>query len=167
MGRERYQEVAGELGQLAGEIRDVELFVELFNELFNDRMVRLQRSFAVTKMILIVDDSTSMRQMVAYTLRQAGFGVIEGTNGQDALEKLDGQRVELIITDLNMPVMDGITFIKRVRSRPASRGTPVLMLTTESQDLKRQEAKAAGATGWIVKPFHPDKLLHTVSRVLP
>lgn len=121
----------------------------------------------MSKNILIVDDSTAMRQMVAYTLRQAGFSVIEGSNGQEALQKLEGERVELIITDLNMPVMDGITFIKQVRSRAASRGTPVLMLTTESQESKRQEGKAAGATGWIVKPFHPDKLLHTISRVLP
>ena len=119
------------------------------------------------KMILIVDDSTSIRQMVGYTLRQAGFGVIEGTNGQDALQKLDGQRVELIITDLNMPVMDGITFIKHVRSRTALRGTPVLMLTTESDDGKKKEGRAAGATGWMVKPFKPDKLLETIARVLP
>jgi two-component system chemotaxis response regulator CheY len=121
----------------------------------------------VSKTVLIVDDSTSMRQMVAYTLKQAGFGVIEGSNGQEALQKLDTQRVELIITDLNMPVMDGITFIKHVRSRASSKGTPVLMLTTESQESKRQEGKAAGATGWIVKPFHPDKLLNTIARVLP
>lgn len=121
----------------------------------------------MSKTILIVDDSAAMRQMVSYTLRQAGYGVIEGSNGQEALEKLEGERVALIITDLNMPVMDGLTFIRQVRSRAASRSTPVLMLTTESQDSKRQEGKAAGATGWIVKPFHPDKLLITISRVLP
>lgn len=121
----------------------------------------------MAKTILIVDDSTSMRQMVGYTLRQAGFWVIEGTNGQDALQKLEGQRVELIITDLNMPVMDGITFIKQLRNRPASRGTPVLMLTTESEDAKKKEGRAAGATGWMVKPFNPSKLLETIARVLP
>lgn len=108
-----------------------------------------------------------MRQMVAYTLKQAGFGVVEGVNGQDGLSRLDAQRVDLIVTDLNMPVMDGITFIRQVRSRPGMKGVPVLMLTTESQDSKKQEGKAAGATGWIVKPFHPEKLLATIARVLP
>lgn len=121
----------------------------------------------MAKTILIVDDSTSMRQMVGYTLRQAGFSVIEGSNGQDALDKLERQHVELIITDLNMPVMDGISLIKRVRSRPASKGTPVLMLTTESEDAKKKEGRAAGATGWMVKPFNPAKLLETIARVLP
>ena len=110
----------------------------------------------MSKTILIVDDSAAMRQMVSYTLKQAGFGVIEGSNGQEGLQKLDGERVALIITDLNMPVMDGLTFIRQVRSRPASRGTPVLMLTTESQESKKLEGKVAGATGWIVKPFHPE-----------
>jgi two-component system, chemotaxis family, chemotaxis protein CheY len=117
---------------------------------------------------LIVDDSTSIRQVVAFTLKQAGFAVVEGSNGKEGLAQLEAvQRVDLIVTDLNMPVMDGITFIKHVRSRPSSKGTPVLMLTTESQDSKKQEGKAAGATGWLVKPFHPEKLLQTIARVLP
>lgn len=121
----------------------------------------------MAKTVLVVDDSSTMRQMVAFTLQQAGFAVLEGANGQEGLTKLAGQRVDLIVTDLNMPVMDGITFIKNVRQGPATRGIPVLMLTTESQDSKKREGKEAGATGWIVKPFHPDKLLNTIARVLP
>ena len=116
---------------------------------------------------LIVDDAVSIRQMVAYTLSQAGFDVIEAGNGQQALERLDARRVDLIITDLHMPVMDGLTFIREARARQATRFTPVLMLTTESQIEKKQLGKAAGATGWIVKPFHPDKLLEVIGRVLP
>lgn len=116
---------------------------------------------------LIVDDSTSMRQMVAFTLRRGGFDVIEGENGQDGLDKLKGKRVEIIITDLNMPVMDGMAFIQNVRSWPEFKFTPVLMLTTESQAAKKDQGKAAGATGWIVKPFDPDKLLAAVAKVLP
>jgi len=121
----------------------------------------------VPKTVLIVDDSISIRKMVGYTLKQAGFTVVEGENGQDALVQMEAQKVDLIVTDLNMPVMDGITFIREVRNRPAAKGIPVLMLTTESQDSKKQEGKAAGATGWIVKPFHPDKLLAIIARVLP
>jgi len=121
----------------------------------------------MAKTVLIVDDSATMRQMIAFTLQEAGFTVLEGANGQEALNKLGGQRVDIIVTDLNMPVMDGITLIKNVRSRPTTKGIPVLMLTTESQDAKKREGKAAGATGWIVKPFHPGKLLETIARVLP
>jgi len=116
---------------------------------------------------LIVDDSASIREMVAFTLREAGFVVLEGIHGADALQKLGDQRADLIITDLNMPVMDGLTFIRHVRSRPNSKYTPVLMLTTESQLEKKQQGKAAGATGWIVKPFHPAKLLEVIAKVLP
>lgn len=121
----------------------------------------------MAKTVLVVDDSGTMRQMVAFTLQQAGFAVLEGSNGQEALAQLTAQKVDLIVTDLNMPVMDGITLIKNVRSGPATRGIPVLMLTTESQDAKKREGKAAGATGWIVKPFHPDKLMSAIARVLP
>jgi two-component system, chemotaxis family, chemotaxis protein CheY len=122
---------------------------------------------ATTRTALIVDDSSSVRQMVGYTLRQAGFAVLEGHDGADALEKLGDQRVNLIITDLNMPVMDGIEFIRHLRAKPNSRYTPVLMLTTESQLEKKQQGKSAGATGWIVKPFHPEKLLEVVAKVAP
>ncbi len=116
---------------------------------------------------LIADDSVTIRQMVSFTLRQAGFTVIEASDGQDAADRLGDQRVDLIITDLNMPRMDGIGFIRELRGRPASKHTPVLMLTTESQQVKRQEARDAGATGWIVKPFDPQKLLQVIAKVLP
>jgi two-component system chemotaxis response regulator CheY len=121
----------------------------------------------MTRTALVVDDSCSVRQMVAYTLRQAGYEVLEGCDGADALEKLGEQRVSLIITDLNMPVMDGIEFIRCVRARPNGKFVPVLMLTTESQAEKKQQGKSAGATGWIVKPFHPEKLLQVVAKVVP
>lgn len=116
---------------------------------------------------LIVDDSVTIRQMVSFTLKQAGFAVVEAVDGQDALERLDAQRVDVIVTDLNMPRVDGIAFIRGLRARPASKYTPVLMLTTESQESKRLEGRAAGATAWIVKPFHPDKLLMVIAKVLP
>jgi two-component system chemotaxis response regulator CheY len=116
---------------------------------------------------LVVDDSASIREMVAFTLREAGFNVLEGINGADALAKLGDRRADLVITDLNMPVMDGIAFIRQLRTRPNSKYTPVLMLTTESQAEKKQEGKAAGATGWIVKPFHPGNLLEVIAKVLP
>ncbi len=117
--------------------------------------------------ILIVDDSVSMRQMVGYTLRQGGFEVVEAQHGQDALDKLQGVVVDMVITDLNMPVMDGITLIKNVRKIPAMKTKPILMLTTEGLAAKKEEGKAAGATGWIIKPFDPDKLLQTMAKVLP
>lgn len=116
---------------------------------------------------LIVDDSVTIRQMVAFTLQQAGFAIVEAVDGQDALDRLEGLKPDLVITDLNMPRMDGIHFIRQLRGRPTTRHTPVLMLTTESQEGKRQEGRAAGATGWIVKPFHPEKLLQVIGKVLP
>jgi two-component system chemotaxis response regulator CheY len=119
------------------------------------------------KTALIVDDSTSLRQMVAFTMKEAGFDVVEGENGQEALDKSDGKNFDLVITDLNMPVMDGITLIRKLRERPNFKFTPILMLTTESQDTKKQEGKAAGATGWIVKPFNPEQMLQVVARVVP
>ena len=111
-----------------------------------------------------------MRQLVGLTLRTAGYQVVEGEDGQDALDKLagvPGNKVDLIITDLNMPVMDGYTFIRQVRMQPASRYTPILILTTESSDDRKAEGKAAGATGWIVKPFHPEQLVKVIEKVLP
>lgn len=116
---------------------------------------------------LVVDDSLTMRQMVCFTLKQAGFAVLEAGDGRDALEQMDAARVDLIVTDLNMPRVDGIAFIRALRGRAASKYTPVLMLTTESQESKRQEGRAAGATAWLVKPFHPDKLLAVIAKVLP
>lgn len=117
--------------------------------------------------VLIVDDSVSMRQMVSYTLRQGGYEVIEAEHGADALNKLTGVTVDLIITDLNMPVMDGITLIQNVRNQTAMKTKPILMLTTEGLAAKKEQGKAAGATGWLVKPFDPEKLLLTIARVLP
>ena len=117
--------------------------------------------------ILVVDDSASMRQMVTFTLRQGGFETIEAQDGQDALNKLQGNTVDLVITDLNMPVMDGITFIKHARAIPAMKTKPILMLTTEGLAGKKEEGKAAGATGWIVKPFDPEKMLAVIQKVLP
>ena len=116
--------------------------------------------------ILAVDDSTSLRQMVAFTLKQAGHEVVEASDGRDALQKARGGRVDLVLSDVNMPGMDGISLVKELRMLPSYKFTPILMLTTESSPEKKQEGKAAGATGWIVKPFSPDQLLATVKRVL-
>lgn len=120
----------------------------------------------MSKTALVVDDSTSMRQMVVFTLQTAGFETIEGANGVEALSVSENAPVDLVITDLNMPEMDGITLIKELRNRPAFKFTPILLLTTESQDTKKQEGKAAGATGWMVKPFNPDQLLAIVKKVI-
>ena len=117
--------------------------------------------------VLIVDDSASMRQMVGYTLRQGGYEVTEAEHGQDAVDKLQNTPVDLIITDLNMPVMDGITLIRTVRKHPTLKSKPILMLTTEGLAAKKEEGRTAGATGWIIKPFDPEKLLQTVAKVLP
>jgi two-component system, chemotaxis family, chemotaxis protein CheY len=119
------------------------------------------------KRILIVDDSPTMRQMVSFTLREANFDVLEAENGQDALKKVQGEKFDLILTDLNMPIMDGITFIRNARGLAATKYVPILMLTTESQAEKKAEGKSAGATGWIVKPFDPPKLLAVIGKVLP
>jgi two-component system chemotaxis response regulator CheY len=105
--------------------------------------------------------------MVAFTLSEAGFSVVEAANGKEGLDALSPNKVDLIITDLNMPVMDGVAFIRNVRQVPHARFTPILVLTTESQAEKKQQGKAAGATGWIVKPFDPRKLVEVIARVLP
>lgn len=120
----------------------------------------------MAKLILTVDDSASVRQMVSFTLRQNGYEVIEAVDGQDALQKVGGARLDMVITDLNMPNLDGIGLIKGLRGLPACRFIPIIMLTTESQDEKKQEGKSAGATGWIVKPFKPDQLIAVVKKVL-
>ncbi len=119
------------------------------------------------KKVLTIDDSRTMRDMVAFTLRGAGFDVVEAEDGCDALKQLNGHSVDLVITDVNMPNMDGITFVKEFRSDPGNKSIPVLILTTESEDAKRQEGRSAGATGWIVKPFDPDKLISVVRKVCP
>lgn len=117
------------------------------------------------KQVLAVDDSQTMRDMVSFTLRNAGFDVEVAVDGQDALGKLQGGRPDLIITDINMPNMDGIDLIKNVRQDPKFKSTPILILTTESDGTRKNEGKAAGATGWIVKPFDPEKLLQVVNKV--
>ena len=118
----------------------------------------------MTKRALTVDDSKTMRDMVSFTLKNAGFDVIDAEDGQDALNKLNGP-VDVIITDLNMPNMNGFELIRSLRAKPEYRAVPILMLTTESDDGKKTEGKAAGATGWIVKPFNPEKLVQVVNKV--
>jgi two-component system chemotaxis response regulator CheY len=121
----------------------------------------------MAKTALIIDDSASMRLMVAHTLTSAGFTVLQASNGQEGLDKLSGQRVEVIITDLNMPAMDGLEFIRQLRTRPPYKFTPVLVLTTEASSAMVQAGKAAGATGWLVKPFNPEQVLKVLAKVLP
>jgi len=116
--------------------------------------------------ILIVDDSESIREVVTFTLENEGFKVKVGINGQDALKFLDGDKIDLIITDLHMPVMNGIELIKAVRSNDHYKMIPILFLTTESQVEKKLEARDAGATGWIIKPFVPSKLISAIHKVL-
>jgi two-component system, chemotaxis family, chemotaxis protein CheY len=117
--------------------------------------------------IMIVDDSTSLRKMVAFTLENAGYSVIEAENGEDALEKLAGSPVNMFIVDLNMPRLNGFELTRSVRAMNEYRFTPIVMLTTESQESKKNEAKAAGATGWITKPFKPDQLIGVIKKVMP
>ena len=116
--------------------------------------------------ILAVDDSASMRQMVSFTLKGAGHDVVEAVDGVDALQKAKNNPVDLVLTDVNMPNMDGVTLIRELRSMPDYKFTPMLTLTTESGSEKKSEGKQAGATGWIVKPFSPDQLLATINKVL-
>jgi two-component system chemotaxis response regulator CheY len=116
--------------------------------------------------ILTVDDSTSMRQMVRATLESAGYGVVEAVDGQEALDFARKQSVDLVISDVNMPRMDGIRLVSELRSLSSYRLTPLLLLTTESSQEKKLEGKKAGATGWIVKPFNPTQLLATLNRLL-
>jgi two-component system, chemotaxis family, chemotaxis protein CheY len=118
------------------------------------------------KKILTVDDSTSMRQMVRATLESAGYGVVEAVDGQEALDFARKQSVDLVISDVNMPRMDGIRLVSELRGLSSYRLTPLLLLTTESSQEKKMEGKKAGATGWIVKPFNPTQLLATLNRLL-
>lgn len=120
----------------------------------------------MSKKILILDDSESIREVVIFTLEKDGHDVLVGVDGKDALKHLDGRDIDLIITDLHMPNMDGIEFIKEVRQMEKYKYTPILYLTTESQQSKKMEAKQAGATGWIVKPFMPEKLLAAINKIM-
>jgi len=119
----------------------------------------------MAKTIMVVDDSISIRQVVGIALKQAGYEVFEASDGKDALAKLTGQKVNLIISDVNMPNMDGISFVRELKTRPAYKFTPVLMLTTESQEDKKEQGKAAGARAWMVKPFKPEALLAAVQKL--
>jgi len=119
----------------------------------------------MSKTILTIDDSASIRQMVTLTLSGAGYRVIEAVDGADGFSKATSNKVDAVITDLNMPVMTGIEFIRKFRAHPSSAGVPVVFLTTESDEAMKAEAKAAGATGWIVKPFKQDQLLAVVKKI--
>lgn len=120
----------------------------------------------MAKTIMTVDDSASVRQMVSFTLTEAGYDVIEASDGRDALSKTAGRHLDLIITDLNMPNMDGIELIRNIRRDAAHKFVPIIMLTTESQNEKKMEGKTAGATGWIVKPFKQEQLLAVIKKVI-
>ncbi len=115
---------------------------------------------------MVIDDSMSMRQVVGITLKKAGYEIIEASDGKDAVGKLTGQKVHLMICDVNMPNMDGIAFLKTVKTLPNYKFTPIIMLTTESQEAKKLEGKAAGAKAWMVKPFKPEQLLEAVSKLI-
>ena len=116
--------------------------------------------------ILAVDDSASMRQMVCFTLKNAGFQVVEAVDGQDALEKAHARDFNLVLTDQNMPRMDGITLTRKLREHPRFKTTPILILTTESSEQMKQAGREAGATGWLVKPFDPAKLVEVIGKVV-
>ncbi len=120
----------------------------------------------MVKTILIVDDSPSLRQIVAMTLAGAGFEVIQAGDGKIALSKLDGKKIHLVISDVNMPNMDGITFVQEMKKLAAYKFTPVIMLTTESQEAKKREGQAAGAKAWVVKPFQPAQMLAAVAKLI-
>ena len=120
----------------------------------------------MAKTIMIVDDSASLRQVVGIALKGAGYDVIEACDGKDALGKLDGKKIHLIISDVNMPNMDGITFLKAAKQLPAYKFTTVIMLTTEAGDSKKAEGQAAGAKAWVVKPFQPAQMLAAVSKLI-
>ncbi len=120
----------------------------------------------MSKTIMTVDDSASVRQMVSFTLKGAGYEVVEAGDGREAVSKLSGSPVHMVITDLNMPNLDGIGLIRAIRANPSCKFIPIVMLTTESQASRKEEGKSAGATGWIVKPFKPEQLLAVVKKVL-
>jgi two-component system, chemotaxis family, chemotaxis protein CheY len=122
----------------------------------------------MAKTIMVIDDSASLRQVVGIALKGAGYDVVEAMDGKDALSKLNGQKINLVVCDVNMPNMDGITFVKEIKQLPNYKFTPVIMLTTESQESKKKEGQAAGAKAWVVKPFKPEVLLGAVQKlVLP
>lgn len=120
----------------------------------------------MAKTILVIDDSVSLRQVVKMALTDAGYDVLEAGNGQEALKFLDGRKIHLMVSDVNMPVMDGITFLKEAKQRPAYKFTPIIMLTTESSDSMKKSGQDAGAKAWVVKPFQPPVLLNAVAKLI-
>jgi len=120
----------------------------------------------MAKTVLIVDDSESIREVVNFTLQNEGYNVLIGVDGEDAMQFLDGRTIDIVITDLHMPNLDGLGLIRKIREIDVYKHIPILFLTTESQTTKKMEAKQAGATGWIIKPFVPAKLLSAITRVL-
>jgi two-component system chemotaxis response regulator CheY len=120
----------------------------------------------MAKTILLIDDSITLRQVVKIALTGAGYDVIEAGNGQEALNLLDGRKVHLIVSDVNMPVMDGLTFLKAAKQLPAYKFTPIIMLTTESGEDKKKEGQQAGAKAWVIKPFQPPTLLAAISKLI-
>jgi two-component system chemotaxis response regulator CheY len=125
----------------------------------------MERRSTMKKLVLTVDDSAAIREMLAYVLKSAGHRVIEAEDGMDGLQKALGNQVDLVITDQSMPKMDGITLVKALRALPQYKGIPILLLTTESSDNMKEEGRSAGATGWLVKPFDPNKLIEVVEKV--
>jgi two-component system, chemotaxis family, chemotaxis protein CheY len=119
----------------------------------------------MAKTVLVIDDSASLRQLVRMSLQSAGYDVVEADDGSTALTKLDGRKLHLAVCDVNMPKLDGISFVRQARAKPDYRFLPVIMLTTESQEAKKLEGKAAGAKAWIVKPFQPSQLLDAVAKL--
>ena len=119
----------------------------------------------MSKTVMIVDDSGSFRTVVKLALQKAGYAVVEAIDGKDASAKLDGRKLNLIVCDVNMPNMDGLTFLRHVKTQAAYKFTPVIMLTTESQEAKKAEGRAAGARAWITKPFQPSQLVDAVNRL--
>jgi len=120
----------------------------------------------IMKTIMTVDDSASVRAMVNFTLSEMGFETVEAVDGNDALKKMEETKIDMLITDLNMPGLDGISLIRKVREIPTCASIPIIVLTTEYHSDKKEESMAAGATGWIVKPFRPDQLISTVKKVM-
>ena len=120
----------------------------------------------MTKKILVIDDSASLREVVSIALAGAGYEVVQAADGKQALDKLDGSRIHLAICDVNMPVMDGISFVKEAKKRQEYRFMPIIMLTTESRESRKNEGQMAGAKAWIVKPFRPEQMLHAVAKLI-
>lgn len=120
----------------------------------------------MARTILIVDDSASIRQVVGLTLKGAGYDVVDAVDGRDALSKLDGRKLHLVISDVNMPNMDGISFVREMKVRPAYKFTPVIMLTTEAGEAKKRDGQMAGAKAWVIKPFQPAQMLDAVSKLI-